>query len=129
MNLRMENDRLLNGEGEFDYDLANDILFFKVKDREYSYSMELSNYVIDLDDEGFVVGMQIHNASNLFELRKESLKNVNTWKLEASIKDKVIQVKIFFNTIFRNKIIEKNPILVERTMDDLPDSIVCVTSK
>lgn len=125
----MENDRLLNGEGEFDYDLANDILFFKVKNREYSYSMELSNYVIDLDDEGFVVGMQIHNASDLFELRKESLKNVNAWKLEASIKDKVIQVKIFFNTIFRNRTIEKNPILVERTLEDLPDSLVCVASK
>lgn len=129
MNLKMENDRLLNGEGEFDYDLANDILFFKVKNREYSYSMELSNYVIDLDDEGFVVGMQIHNASDLFELRKESLKNVNAWKLEASIKDKVIQVKIFFNTIFRNRTIEKNPILVERTLEDLPDSLVCVASK
>ena len=119
MNLRMEKDRQLNGPGEFDYDFVNDILFFKVKNREYSNSIELSNYVIDIDSEGFVVGMQIFDASNLFQSNREALKNVKNWKLEASIKNKIIQVKVLFNMILRNKIIEKNPIIVERTMEDL----------
>ncbi|MFA5856882.1 MAG: DUF2283 domain-containing protein [Candidatus Pacearchaeota archaeon] len=122
----MEIDRKLNEVGEFDYDYKNDILFFKVKNREYSYSIELSNYVMDIDSEGLVVGLQIFDASNLFQTNKESLKNVTNWRLETSIKDKVIQVKIKFDMVLRNKIIEKNPILVERTMEDLPDSIVCV---
>jgi len=129
MNLKMEKDRQLNGLGEFDYDYINDVLFFKVKNREYSNSIELSNYVIDIDSKGFVVGMQIFDASNLFQSNREALKNVKNWKLEASIKNKIIQVKVLFNMILRNKIIEKNPIIVERTIEDLPDSIVCVASK
>ena len=128
MNLRMIQDRKLTGEGEFDYDLANDILFFKVKNREYSYSMELSNYVIDIDSEEFVVGMQIFDASTLFNLGKEVLKSVKNWRLEATIKNNIIQVKVFFDTVIRNKIVERNPIIVQRTMEDLPDSLVQVVS-
>ena len=32
--------RHLTGEGEMDYDYLNDILFFKVKEREYDRSLE-----------------------------------------------------------------------------------------
>ena len=33
-------ERNLEAEGEMDYDFVNDILFFKVKDREYNFSLE-----------------------------------------------------------------------------------------
>ena len=35
--------RLLEGKGEVDYDYTNDILFFKIKDREYDRSLEFEN--------------------------------------------------------------------------------------
>ena len=46
-NMKMKH---LEAEGEMDYDFANDILFFKVKDRDYNFSLEFQNMVIDIDE-------------------------------------------------------------------------------
>ena len=54
--------RHLEAEGEMDYDYANDVLFFKIKDREYDFSIEFQNMVIDVDEEKFIVGIQIFEA-------------------------------------------------------------------
>ena len=42
------------GNGEVDYDYAHDIILFKVKDREYSKSVEFEDLVLDIDKEGFI---------------------------------------------------------------------------
>jgi uncharacterized protein YuzE len=55
--------RHLEFEGEMDYDPVNDILFLKIKDREYDFSIEFQNMVIDIDKKKFVVGIQIFEAS------------------------------------------------------------------
>lgn len=114
--------RHLEGKGSFDYDYLNDILFFKVEGREYDRSFEMSDYVIDIDNEDFIVGLQIFNASNHFNISKSNLKTIRNWRLNASIKDNVIEVKIVFNMNIRNKIIEKSPMIIERSRESLKDS-------
>ena len=47
------------GKGEYDYDYRNDILLFKIKDRNYLKSLEFENLVIDFDDKGFITGLRI----------------------------------------------------------------------
>ena len=46
------------GKGEFDYDYKHDILFFKIKEREYGKSIETNNLIIDIDKEEYLVGIQ-----------------------------------------------------------------------
>ena len=41
------------GKGEFLYDFTNDILMFKVKERDYKISAEFQNFVADIDTEAF----------------------------------------------------------------------------
>jgi len=123
----MKKVRKLEESGIIDYDYVNDILFFKVKDREYSHSIELLGYVIDLDTEGFVVGLQIFDASTYFKISKASLRQVNNWKLEASLTEGVLQVRLTFNMVVRNRIIEKSPILVQRIEESLPNSSMICT--
>ena len=60
--------RHLTGEGEMDYDYINDILFFKVKNREYDRSLEFENLVIDIDSENFIIGIQIFDASKFLRI-------------------------------------------------------------
>lgn len=120
-------EKYLEKEGAFDYDYVNDILFFKVDEREYAFSVELLDYVIDLDVEGFVVGLQIFNASKHFGMNKTSLREVKNWKLEARIRAGVIEVKLIFTSMLRNKMIEKNPILVQRIDGNIADSRVLCT--
>jgi uncharacterized protein YuzE len=123
----MDKDKVLNEEGIFDYDFVNDILFFKVKNREYSYSIELLDYVIDVDEEGFIVGLQIFDASKVFNMSRESLRIVKNWKLRASVKEGILEVKLVFESMLRNKIVEKNPILVQRLEKKLPNSSMLCT--
>ncbi len=119
--------RNLNVKGEVDYDYKNDILFFKAKDREYSKSIELNNLVVDVDSEGFIVGLQIFEASNYFNLSKDALMKVPKWQLNILINNKLIEIRLVFQVVARNKIIEKNPIITQQVEEELPNSeLVCV---
>ncbi len=115
-------DRNLKGRGEFDYDSKNDILLFKVREREYSHSLELSNLVIDFDEESFIVGLQIFNASKTFNLTKEQLRGLKDFQMNCSINEGAIKVNVVFNMIVRNKPVIYHPIIFERVGSEVPNS-------
>ncbi|MEK6947785.1 MAG: DUF2283 domain-containing protein [Nanoarchaeota archaeon] len=117
----------LNEKGESDYDYKNDILFFKAKDREYSKSIELNNLVIDIDANGYVTGLQIFEASRYLGITKDSLIKVPKWQLKTLVNDNIIEIRLNFQVIIRNKVIEKNPIITQALSEELPNSeLVCV---
>ena len=125
----MSEKKVLREKGSFDYDYVNDILFFKVDEREYSHSMELLGYVIDVDTEGYVVGLQIFGASTYFSMSKDHLRKVVNWKLDARVVDGVLEIKLMFTSVLRNRIVEKNPILVQNLNNSLPNSeVFCVVN-
>ncbi len=113
-------EKVLNGQGEMDYDYVNDILFFKLKDREYDFSMEFENMIIDVDKEKFIVGMQIFNVSEFLGIRKEYLRQIPKWQFRSKVRDNVIEVRLFYQIVVRNKIIEKNPIIIQENRFNLP---------
>ena len=121
-------DKFLNKIGEFDYDYRNDILFFKVKDREYSHSVELASLVIDFDEEKFIVGLQIINASEIFKIPKDKLRGVNGFNMQARINDGVIQINLSFGMILRNQKINYQPIIFERVGEEVPNSEMLCTA-
>lgn len=121
--------RILEKKGEVDYDYLEDILFFKVKDREYSRSVEMGSLVVDIDEEDFITGIQIFDASQFFGLSKEQLRGVRKWQFKASIEGNRLEIRLVFQVIFRNKIIEPRPIIVEKLDETMPDSkVVCEVS-
>lgn len=91
------------GKGEQIYDFDNDILTFKVKDREYDKSIDFDNFVIDLDTEGYIIGIRIFDASKVFKIKKFGLKNINSFEFNSSIKDKIITVQLKFMYVLRNR--------------------------
>jgi len=118
--------RHLNAVGEYDYDFKYDILFFKVKDREYLKSIETGNMVLDLDSEKFLTGVQIFDASKYLRIDKMMLRKIPRWKFEARIQDNIFEVRLIFQIELRNKIIEKNPIITQPIMEKLPNSqLIC----
>ena len=118
--------RELVGKGEFDYDYVNDILFFKTKNRNYDRSIEMDRFSIDVDEENFVVGIQIFDASEFFGLGKELLRNVKKWQFQASVDENRLEIRLIFQTVFRNKIIEPRPMIIEELDEPLPNSrVVC----
>lgn len=120
------NGRHLEGQGIFDYDYKQDILFFKIREREYAKSLELDNIVIDVDKENFIVGIQIFDASEFLDVNKDDLMKIPKWRFSAKVESGKIEVRLDFQIMIRNKIIEKNPIIIQPTYDHLPDSeMIC----
>lgn len=91
------------GKGEFLYDFNQDILMFKVKDRDYKISAEFQNFVADIDTEGFVTGVRIFDASKVFGMDKFTLKNIIHWGFKAIIDSGMITIRLTFAGKVRNK--------------------------
>ena len=119
-------EKYLKVKGEMDYDYLNDILFFKVKNREYNSSLEFQNMVIDIDKQKFIVGIQIFDASKFLEIPKVYLRPIPKWQFEARLKQGIIEVRLFYQVCIRNKIIEKNPIIIQENKSNLPSPQVVI---
>jgi hypothetical protein len=103
----MNKKRHLNAPGKLKtlYDYEEDILTFKVRDRNYKQSIEFQNFVVDIDEEDFVTGVRVFDASKVFGVEKYLLKNVVEAKFNATIENGVITIVLKFVGKLRNKII------------------------
>jgi len=110
--------RHLEAEGEMDYDYVNDILFFKVKNREYDFSIEFQNMVIDVDEEKFIVGIQIFEASKFLRMSKINLREIPRWRFNAKLEDNTIEIRLDYQIKLRNKILGKNPIIIQENKSE-----------
>lgn len=116
----------LNATGEFNYDYKYDILFFKTSGREYAKSIELANIILDIDKEGFIAGIQILEASKFLDLDRKVLLKIPRWHFQASVNEGRVEIRLVFQVVARNKIIEKNPIIMEQISESLPNSqMIC----
>ncbi len=114
----IDKERSLEAEGEMDYDYVNDILLFKVKDREYDFSIEFQNMVVDVDDEQFIVGIQIFDASKFLKMDKEHLRKITKWQFKAKLQDNEFRIDLYYQVVVRNQIVNNNiyPIIVQQDM-------------
>jgi uncharacterized protein YuzE len=118
-----------NGKGEMDYDSANDILFFKVKDRQYDHSIELEDVVLDIDKENYITGIQIFGASKMFDIDRGTLRNVQKWEFKVRTEGKVISIKLMFEMLRRNKVVERGQSLIRESSSLLTDSeVMCAAT-
>ncbi|MDP4012474.1 MAG: DUF2283 domain-containing protein [Candidatus Nanoarchaeia archaeon] len=92
-------------KGQVDYDYKNDILFFKIKNREYKTSLDFGDFIIDIDNEGFATGIQVIDASKIFKRPKEDLRSVKDWQFSTKIENNIISIQLAFAITKRNKII------------------------
>ena len=85
--------------------------------------------VLDIDDEGFIAGIQIFEASKFLDLKKDVLLSIPTWQYQATFYEGRIEIRLMFQIKVRNKIIEKNPIIMQSISEPLPNSeLVCTVA-
>ncbi len=126
----MDKERTLEAEGEMDYDYINDILLFKVKDREYDFSIEFQNIVVDIDNEQLIVGIQIFDASKFLKIDKGHLRKITKWQFKSRLQDSEFRIDLYYQVIVRNKTVNNNiyPIIVQQDLG-LPTPQMVSTSK
>lgn len=125
----MTDKRVLRANGEADYDYESDILFFKVKNREYETSLDMGRFSVDFDTEKYVVGIQIFDASEFFGVSKILLRSIKKWGLQIDVAENKLEIRLMFQIVLRNKVIEKNPIIIESLRTRVPDSKVMCAVK
>lgn len=121
----------LKGKGVVDYDYKNDILFFKTQEREYIKSIELDHIIVDIDKEDFLVGIQIFEASKFLNIKKKDLLSIPNWEFNANVyREEIgakIEIRLNFQIKVRNKLTKINPIILQNTQENLPNSnLECV---
>ena len=119
------------GKGEYSYDFKNDTLFFKIKDREYDHSIDFDNLIIDIDTEGFITGLRIMDASDIFRLEKTALMSVKSFEFHTQSEDKVINIQLRFMATLRNKslVAQGQDFVREALQSNIEDSkVVCTVN-
>jgi len=118
-------------KGITDYDFAYDILFFKIKDREYDYSIELDDLIIDLDTDGFIIGIQIFEASKFLSTRfkkftKSNLTNKINWMYSAKVnfEERKIDIILEYTIIIRNKYFIEHPRIIEPLPEEVSEGLL-----
>ena len=85
---------------EMKYDEEEDILSLS-RGREVKASIDIGDFVIDVDHNGFITGIEILNASKNLEVSKDKLQNLK--KASMKITYKPNHVYIFLIMQFENK--------------------------
>ncbi len=119
------------GDGVYDYDYKNDILSFKIRNREYLKSIDFGNLVVDIDKEGFITGLRLFDASDIFHLSKLALMKVKQFEFNTSVENKVIKIQLTFIPLLRNRPLIKQGQDIEREalQSKIEDSkVVCTVA-
>ena len=66
----------------FEYDIAEDIIYFHGANRQYNTSISEDLIILDLDDDESIIGIEILDASNQLNISKEDL--ADTLKFEEN---------------------------------------------
>lgn len=89
-------------KGKGDYFFEEDILSVLPLKRSYDSSFQMGNIILDLDKKGRINGVELLNASELFNLPKLFLKNIVGGELDIKVDKSLIKLKFKLKTHIRN---------------------------
>ena len=92
----------MQGKGKYTYDNENDIVMFKIKNKEYSHSNEYEEIIVDLDKNRLVSGIRIFDASEILTIKKEYLEECKEIRFNIKIKNDIIELDVKIRTIDKN---------------------------
>lgn len=92
---------------KYDYDFQNDTIFFYVDNDKYVSSMDLDGIILDLNEDNFIMGIEILNASKKFNSSKAGLRDIHHFSATIEISKKNIEVSMKLEIVKRNKLIDR----------------------
>ena len=92
---------------KYDYDFQNDTIFFYVDNDKYVSSMDLDGIILDFNEDNFIMGIEILNASKKFNFSKAGLRDIHHFSATIEISKKNIEVSMKLEIVKRNKLIDR----------------------
>lgn len=96
----------------FDYDYENDSLYIYFNNKKAKESFELDNFVIDVGENGEIVGIEMVNASEMirkiwdYEISKDTLKNIREVRMSIAYSRDLMIIKIVLVLFMDNRKID-----------------------
>lgn len=86
------------GKGESSYDAENDILIFKIKNRDYFKSIEFDddNLTVEIDHDGVIMGFSFFDASQTLGLNKSVINTIKQFSFVAKVDGKKLFIRLKF---------------------------------
>ena len=107
---------------KYDYDLQNDSIFFYGEDKKYKSSVELEGVILDFNEEDYLTGIEILDASEKFNVSKADLLNIKNFNATIIINKENIDVQMKMEYYKRNKLIDTNLNALALNTMNLPSS-------
>lgn len=107
---------------KYDYDLQNDSIFFYGEDKKYKSSVELEGVILDFNEEDYLTGIEILDASEKFNISKADLLNIKNFDATIIISKENIDVRMKMEYYKRNKLIDINFNALTLNTMNLPSS-------
>jgi hypothetical protein len=107
---------------KYDYDLQNDSIFFYGEDKKYKSSVELEGVILDFNEEDYLTGIEILDASEKFNISKADLLNIKNFDATIIISKENIDVQMKMEYYKRNKLIATNLNALTLNTMNLPSS-------
>ena len=100
----------LEGKGILDYNFSEDILYFYIdkftskNKHNYDYSFDLDGFIIDIDNDNHVIGLELLDATKKLNVDRTVLKFIKNGRFQAKIEKNIILISFYFQSVIRNKI-------------------------
>ena len=89
-------------KGTYRYRSEDDVLYVRPSQRAYASSVQVGEFIFDIDKKGKPVGVEILNASKLLQIPKEALRHLVSLKLEILVLKNRIEFRLRVKALVRN---------------------------
>jgi len=107
---------------KYDYDFQNDTIFFYGENDKYKFSVDLDGIILDVNEDNYIMGIEILDASKKFNFSKSDLRAISEFSATIKTNEKNIEINMKLEIIKRNK-------LINRCLDALTLNIMNLPSR
>lgn len=90
-----------------DYDFENDTILFYGGSDKYKFSMDLDGIILDVNEDNYIMGIEILDASKKFKFSKSDLRDISKFSATIKTNEKNIEVNMKLKINKRNKLINR----------------------
>lgn len=92
---------------KYDYDIQSDSIFFYGSDKKYRSSIDLDGIILDVSEDDYIMGIEILDASEKFNVSKMDLGNIKHFEANIEISKENIKINMEIKLYKRNGLVNK----------------------
>ena len=87
---------------EISYDQEEDILSL-ISEKKVKHSIDVGDFIVDIDHKGFVSGIEILNATDNLDLSEKQLEKIEKGSITVSYKPNYVRISLILKLLRKQK--------------------------